>query len=71
MKLSQCKPLLEITGGQFNFSLNTGQLEYIQERYLGKTNLFTDNHVIPAPVARVRRPCGARRVFLSAASART
>lgn len=30
-----------------------------------------DFRAIPAPVARVRRPCGARRGFLSAASART
>jgi transposase len=38
---------LEFTDGQFNFSLNTGRLEYIQERYLGKTILFTDNHDWP------------------------
>ena len=38
---------LEFTGDQFNFSLNTEQLEHIQERYLGKTILFTDNHDWP------------------------
>jgi transposase len=38
---------LEFTGDQFNFSLNTKKLEYTQERYLGKTILFTDNHDWP------------------------
>lgn len=30
-----------------NFALNVNQLEYIQERYLGKTIIFTDNHDWP------------------------
>lgn len=31
----------------FNFSLNVDRLEKIQERYLGKTIIFTDNHDWP------------------------